>query len=82
MQEDDETPALTSVIPPQFLPDEMRVLQNPAKLVETFVKDLTNLLVVDHMQLREVARDALGCELSPRLHSRLLKHLDEYGYMF
>jgi hypothetical protein len=56
----------------------MRVLQNPATLVETFVTDLTNLLVADDMQVREVARDALGAELSPRLYPRLIKHLDEY----
>jgi hypothetical protein len=68
---------LTSAIPAQFLPDEMRVLQNPANLVETFVTDLTNLLVADDRQVREVARDALGAELSPRLYSRLIKHLDE-----
>jgi hypothetical protein len=55
----------------------MRVLQNPANLVETFVTDLTNLLVADDRQVREVARDALGAELSPRLYSRLIKHLDE-----
>jgi neurofibromin 1 len=52
-------------------------LQNPATLVETFVTDLTNLLVADDRQIREVARDALGAELSPRLCAGLIKHWDE-----
>jgi hypothetical protein len=69
--------ALTSIIPQQYLPDQMRALKKPGILVETFVTDLTDLLVVDSMQVREVAREALGSELSPRLYSRLLKHLEE-----
>jgi hypothetical protein len=49
-------------------------------LVEIFLTDLTDLLVVDSMQVREVAREALGLELNPLLHSRLVKHLDEYAH--
>jgi hypothetical protein len=77
IDEDQNLGALTSIIPQQYLPDQMRALKNPGLLVETFVTDLTDLLVVDSMQVREVAREALGSELSPRLYSRLLKHLEE-----
>jgi hypothetical protein len=77
VSEDQDQAALTAIIPVQYLPDAMRAPQNPASLVESFISDLTNLLVVDSMQVREVAREALGSELSPRLYSRLLKHLDE-----
>ncbi|KAJ6515229.1 hypothetical protein C8R45DRAFT_1049017 [Mycena sanguinolenta] len=55
-----------SVIPVQYLPDQMRDIQNPVPL----------LMIEDH-QLREVARNALGAELSPRLYTRLLKHFDD-----
>lgn len=58
----------------------MRVMHNPVLLVGTFITDLTNLLVISDTQIRDVARDALGTELSPRLYSRLLKHLDEYVF--
>jgi hypothetical protein len=55
----------------------MRVIQNPVPLVTTFITDLTNLLIAPDTKIRDVARDALGAELSPRLYSKLLKHLDE-----
>jgi hypothetical protein len=77
MQEDQDLTSLTTVIPLQSLPDEMRVMQNPVVLVGTFITSLTNLLVMSDTQIRDVARDALGSELSPRLYSKLLKHLDE-----
>lgn len=69
--------SLANAIPAHALPDKMRVIQNPVPLVTTFITDLTNLLVSPDTNVRDVARDALGAELSPRLYSKLLKHLDE-----
>jgi hypothetical protein len=73
--EDGSVPTLVHSIPPEFLPDDIRALQNPTNLVLTFIKDLTNLLVAEYVEVREVARDALGTEMSPKLYSRLLRHL-------
>jgi neurofibromin 1 len=75
--EDHDPSALLNVIPAQYLPDEMRVLQNPMTIVSTFITDLTALLIADSVKVRDVARDALGSELSPRLYGRLFKHLEE-----
>jgi len=69
--------SLANVIPPKYLPDKMRVIQNPLPLVEAFISDLINLLIASDMHIRDVARDALGSELSPRLYSKLLRSLDE-----
>jgi neurofibromin 1 len=78
IQEDQEDlNNLTSVIPAQYLPDEMRVLQNPVVLMQHFVTDLTNFVVAEDRQVREIARDALGAELSPGIYSPLIKHWDE-----
>ncbi|RDB19915.1 Neurofibromin [Hypsizygus marmoreus] len=77
VQEHQDLTSLSAVIPLHSLPDEIRVMQNPSALVGTFITDLTNLLVVHDTQIRDVARDALGAELSPRLYAKLLKHLDE-----
>lgn len=77
VQEEHEPGALNAVIPAEFLPDEMRVLRDPAELVNIFVEFLTAALVDDAIRVREVAREALGSELSPRLFVRLFKHLDE-----
>ena len=77
-QDNQDLTSLTAVIPPSSLPDEMRVMQNPAQLVGTFITNLTDLLVVPDTQIRDTARDALGAELSPKLFPKLLKHLDEY----
>jgi neurofibromin 1 len=68
---------LAKVIPHSFLPDKMRVVQNPIPLVEAFIGDLLNLLVAGDMQIRDVVRDALGLELSPRLYGKLIRNLEE-----
>jgi neurofibromin 1 len=66
VHDDQDIMPLTSVIPSKYLPDEMcvtqesvtRVTLDSGALVESFVTDLTDLLVVDSMQVREVAREA------------------------
>lgn len=77
VQENHDPSALTSVIPTQYLPDELHNLANPITMVSTFITDLTDLLIAESAQIREVARDALGTELSPRLYGRLFRHLEE-----
>lgn len=77
VQEVHNPSALISVVPVKYLPDEMRVLQNPTTMVTTFIRDLTDLLISDTLEIREIARDALGCELSPRLYGKLFQHIEE-----
>jgi neurofibromin 1 len=69
---------LADVIPPKFLLDRIRVIQNPLPLVEDFVSNLINLLVAGDMHIRDVVREALGSELSPRLYGKLIKNLESY----
>lgn len=78
VQEKHDPGALTSAIPPEFLLDDMRSLRDPADLVAIFIEFLTAALVDDEVRVREVAREALGSELSPRLFSKLFRHLDEW----
>ncbi|KAK7053933.1 hypothetical protein R3P38DRAFT_3343387 [Favolaschia claudopus] len=68
---------LPSIIPNEYLPDQMRDIQNPAPLVIKFIHTVTDQLVIDDMHLRAVAQTALGTDLDPRLYSRLLKHFDD-----
>jgi neurofibromin 1 len=77
IQEDYDPSALNSVVPAQYLPDEMHVSQDPMPMVSVFINDLTDLLIAESAQVREVARDALGNELSPRLFGRFFRHLEE-----
>ncbi|KAG6857003.1 hypothetical protein H0H87_011097 [Tephrocybe sp. NHM501043] len=77
VQENQDLNSLVDVIPAHSLPDEMRVLQKPVPLVSTFMADLTNMLVAPDTQIRDIARDALGSELSAKLYQKLLKLLDE-----
>ncbi|KAG1755407.1 hypothetical protein EDB19DRAFT_1661084 [Suillus lakei] len=76
-QEKHDPGALSAAIPPEFLLDDMRTLRDPADLVTIFIESLTGALVDDVVRVREVAREALGSELSPRLFSKLFRHLDE-----
>ncbi|KAH0828799.1 hypothetical protein J3R83DRAFT_3247 [Lanmaoa asiatica] len=71
-----EPGALTAVILAEFLPDEMRVLRDPGEL-NISIEFLTAALVDDTILVREVVREALGSELSPRPFARLFKHLDK-----
>ncbi|KAF8872759.1 hypothetical protein BD779DRAFT_1679537 [Infundibulicybe gibba] len=77
VQDGQDLTPLTEVIPENYIPDKMRVLQDPTPLVGNFIFDLTNFLMAPETQYRDTAREALGAELSPRLYSKLLKHLDE-----
>ncbi|KAG6919754.1 hypothetical protein DXG01_001588 [Tephrocybe rancida] len=77
VQDNQDLTSLVDVIPAHSLPDEMRAMQNPVPLVMTFMADLTNMLVVPDTQIRDIARDALGSELSAKLYQKLLKLLDE-----
>ena len=67
---------LAGVIPPKFLLDKLRVIQSPLPLVDDFVSSLINLLVAGDMYIRDVVREALGSELSPRLYGGLIKNLE------
>ncbi|KAI6130277.1 hypothetical protein EDD16DRAFT_1541379 [Pisolithus croceorrhizus] len=69
--------ALTTIIMGEYLPDEMRALRDPEELVNTFIEFLTAALVDENARIRETAKEAIGSELSPRLLSKLFKHLDE-----
>lgn len=78
VQENQELTSLAVIIPAHSLPDEMRTLQNPVPLVSAFMADLTSMLVAQDTQIRDIARDALGSELSAKLYQKLLRLLDEY----
>ncbi|KAH8826519.1 hypothetical protein DL96DRAFT_1529897 [Flagelloscypha sp. PMI_526] len=68
---------LAQIVPKQELPDHLRVLVDPSTLVHRFIADLTDLLLAEDVQLREIARDAMGGELSPRWYGRLLEYLGQ-----
>ena len=69
--------ALHSVIPPELLPDSMRVLKDPRALINNFITFLMERLISDSVMARETAKEALGSELSIRLYPKLMKHFEE-----
>ncbi|KAF7329572.1 Ras-GAP domain-containing protein [Mycena kentingensis (nom. inval.)] len=77
VQENINLKFLATVIPPQYIPDQLREIVPPAPLVTRFITTMTEMLVSEDSQMREIAKTALGSELSPRLYSRLLRHFDE-----
>jgi hypothetical protein len=78
LQDNQDFSLLSKVIPAKFLPDKMRIIQNPVPLIEAFIGDLVNLLHVGDIQIRDIVRDAFGYELSPRLYGRLIRNMEEY----
>lgn len=67
---------LGTVIAHKYLPDRMRIIQDPSPLIEDFLTFLMTLLVSGDTQTRDIAREALGSELSSRLYGNLIKHLE------
>jgi len=68
---------LISIIPPKILPDEILTLDSLHPLLHPFLLDLNKILTVQDVATRDIAREALGVELHPRLCPRALKYLDE-----
>ncbi|OBZ70421.1 Neurofibromin [Grifola frondosa] len=75
-RESHDPAALTTVITPCYIPDELRNLRDPSELLSAYLAETVNLLVSDSPQVRDVAREALSNEASPRLYSKILKNLD------
>ncbi|KAF8806096.1 hypothetical protein BYT27DRAFT_7141632 [Phlegmacium glaucopus] len=76
VQEKQDLSMLAEVIPAKFLPDRMRVIRSPLPLVEDFVSSLINLVATRDIHIRDVVREALGSELSPRLYGKLIRNLE------
>lgn len=68
---------LVSIIPPKLLPDEISTMDNLYPLLHPFLSDLNKILTVRDVATRDIAREALGVELHPKLYPRALKYLDE-----
>lgn len=69
--------ALSNIIPLRYLPDQLRVMRDPAGLLDHFLKELLNLLLSDSTQARDLAREALSTEAHPKLFTRIIKELDQ-----
>lgn len=68
--------ALAAIIPLRYLPDTQRVLRDSKVLLEIFVKDLIDLLLVDSNQARDLAREALSTEAHPKIYPTILHGLN------
>ncbi|KAI0775878.1 hypothetical protein BD413DRAFT_470082 [Trametes elegans] len=76
-RENHDPSALTKIIPPTIIPDGCRVLREPSELLGNFLTETVNFLVSDSPRVRDVAREALSTEASPRLYGRIIKQLDD-----
>lgn len=68
---------LVSMIPYKYLPDELLAMDDIYPCLNPFLSDLNKILTIPDVATRDIAREALGAELHPRLYPRVLKHLDE-----
>ncbi|KAI0371618.1 hypothetical protein BV20DRAFT_1017123 [Pilatotrama ljubarskyi] len=80
-REQHDPSALTKIIPPTIIPDGCRVLRDPSELLTNFLTETVNMLVSDAPQVRDIAREALSNEASPRLYGRIVKQLDDVIHM-
>ena len=68
---------LVATIPRHTLPDNIRVLNDLFPLFDDFLSELASLLLTGDAQIRDIAGEALGAELGPRLYSKLVGYLEE-----
>jgi neurofibromin 1 len=68
---------LVSMIPYKYLPDELLTMDDIYSYLNPFLSDLIKILTVPDVATRDIAREALGAELHPKLNPRVLKYLDE-----
>lgn len=68
---------LVSMIPYKYLPDELLAMEDIYPYLNPFLSDLNRILTISCVATRDLAREALGAELHPKLYPRVLKYLDE-----
>lgn len=71
--------ALFDIVPTQYMTDMTKTLQSPEHLVDAYLERLADQLISRVVSIRDVARDALGMELTTKLYPRLHKFLDRYA---
>ncbi|KAL0949203.1 hypothetical protein HGRIS_009281 [Hohenbuehelia grisea] len=76
LRDDPNMQPLSAVVPLHQLPDRIRIPPNHTSAVGQFMTELTAMLMVENAQVRDVAREALGAEISPRLYPKLIKYID------
>ncbi|TFK24729.1 hypothetical protein FA15DRAFT_406917 [Coprinopsis marcescibilis] len=76
--EKQDTNPLLKVIPAEWLPDNIRVVQHIPALTEAFIGDLINLLMHNDASIRDTAREALGTELGPKFYPKLIRFMDDH----
>jgi hypothetical protein len=70
---------LADYISMRYVPDIAHSFRDPDYLVDLFLDNVIAQLVSPNIAVRDVARDALGTELSLKLFPKLCKHLDRYA---
>ncbi|KAF5334397.1 hypothetical protein D9611_013526 [Ephemerocybe angulata] len=71
-----ESLSLMKTVPLDVLPDRLRVPSNVPALAESFISDLLQLFLHHETMIRDTAREALGTELSPRFHAKLIRFIE------
>lgn len=66
---------LLSIIPAKYLPDRFRAPQDGEEMVQNLIVASVDFLIADSPHAREIVKEALGSELSPKLYSFLFKQL-------
>ena len=74
---EDKNIELCSIFQPDELPDRLRIPQDGNLMLNDFMASTVDLLVSDIPMARDIAKEALGSELNPRLLVRLFRQLNE-----
>ena len=69
--------ALAAIIPQRYIPDSLRILRDSKELLEGFISELIDILMVDSIPARELAREALSTEAHPKIYPTILAALSE-----
>ena len=73
----DEIRPITDYFPSHLVPTRFQTISSPNDMVFTFIHHIVDFLMEDAIFVREVAKEAVGSELNPRLYPLLFARLDQ-----
>lgn len=68
--------SMLSFIPPELLPERLRLSIDFEDLTRRYVNIMVDLLYHESLVVRETAKEALGAESQPKMYSMVLLQLD------
>lgn len=72
---------LSTIVDRRFLPDALVKMTDPGNLIDRYLSQMIDHLVSSNLEVRNVAMEALGSDLTTRLFARFFALLAEFNFL-